>query len=210
MFADSGKGVMLLGMSDPSRIRKDVGELTLEDLAIASVWEFGLDEECNEDQTECTVRPLMQKRNVDPARSSYAVVCDFATRGDGSGKSVSYVGMVFPDGVFKGPQSGDPCILVDRPVGQIVEHPLLHGYNAVLSAESPRLNFGVPHRNHAKPGDVRASMDLCYQVLGLSPDRLFPLTCRPRVPIKGWPKEYEIPGFLRPESFSDGTFSVEH
>lgn len=40
------------------KIRKQVYDLTLEDLQVFPVWEYCLDEECEEGQDECTVRPV--------------------------------------------------------------------------------------------------------------------------------------------------------
>jgi hypothetical protein len=50
-----------------SRIRKQVYELTAEDLIRYPVWEFALDEEGEEGQDEATVRPLDHAEPVDPA-----------------------------------------------------------------------------------------------------------------------------------------------
>lgn len=43
------------------RIRKQIYEITLEDLLQFPVWEFALDEEADEGQDESTVRPYKAK-----------------------------------------------------------------------------------------------------------------------------------------------------
>jgi DNA-directed RNA polymerase subunit RPC12/RpoP len=43
---------------DRKSIRKQIYELTLEDLERFPIWEFCLDEECEEGQDECTLRPF--------------------------------------------------------------------------------------------------------------------------------------------------------
>lgn len=195
-------------MKDVSRIRKDVGELTLKDLELARVWQFGLDEECDEDQTECTVRPLLRKRTIDGEKGMYAVVCDFTPLKSDPKKSMAFVGMVFPTGAFSGAGCGDPCLLVDRPVNKIVRHPILKKYNGVLSEGSPRINLGLRQKKFAPQGEARTLMDLSYKILGLPPKQLFPLMCRPRVAIKGWPDEFKIGGFLQPKTVPAESWST--
>jgi hypothetical protein len=46
--------------------RKQVYELTVEDLRQHPVWEFALDEEGEEGQDEATVRPFVSSGSVDP------------------------------------------------------------------------------------------------------------------------------------------------
>jgi hypothetical protein len=65
------------------KIRKQVYELTLEDLETYPVWEFALDEESEEGQDEGTVRPYSQSGPADPADGMLVVRASF-TLADGT------------------------------------------------------------------------------------------------------------------------------
>ena len=64
-------------------IRKQVDELTTEDLDQFPIWEFALDEEGKEGQDEATVRPVNILRPTDPLEGSRLVKAQF-TYADGS------------------------------------------------------------------------------------------------------------------------------
>jgi hypothetical protein len=59
-------------MSSP-RIRKQVYELTVEDLDRYAVWEFALDEEGDEGQDEATIRPDEPRGPLDPGDGMFIV-----------------------------------------------------------------------------------------------------------------------------------------
>jgi hypothetical protein len=61
----------------PQRIRKQVYELTPEDLVAVPAWEFALDEEGEPDQDEATVRPFPFSGSVDPAVGMLIVAARF-------------------------------------------------------------------------------------------------------------------------------------
>ena len=63
------------------RIRKQVYELTPEDLATHPVWQFALDEECEEGQDEATVRPVDEP--LDPGEGMSIAKAEF-TLNDGT------------------------------------------------------------------------------------------------------------------------------
>ena len=71
------------------KIRKQVYELTLDDLSKFSVWEFALDEECEEGQDEATVRPCEPSGQLDPSDGMFVVLASF-TLSDGS-KMLGYL-----------------------------------------------------------------------------------------------------------------------
>ena len=56
-----------------ARIRKQVYDLTVEDLDRHGVWEFALDEEGEEGQDEATVRPYESRGILDPAEGMFIV-----------------------------------------------------------------------------------------------------------------------------------------
>jgi len=65
------------------RVRKQVYELTLEDLSEFPVWEFRLDDEGEEGRDESTVRPYTASGPLDPAERMFVVRAVF-TLADGS------------------------------------------------------------------------------------------------------------------------------
>ena len=67
-----------------------------------------------------------------------------------------------------------------------------------MGADSPRICLALPWPAHQPEPDVRTLINLAYKALDLSPDQLFPLTCRPRVQIKDWPQSFTLAGFVRP------------
>ncbi len=176
------------------KIRKDVGELTLSDLSVAPVWEYCLDEEGVEGQAECTVRPVYKCSEVDPGTFDGVVALDLL-----GPTGARYCGLMAGNAPeFRGSWLAAPVILLDRPVGAHVDHPILHRYNPMMSAASPRVRFSLPWTAHLSEADARVVMDLTYAVLGRGPRELFPLVCRPRVPLKNWPESFTLEGFARP------------
>jgi len=71
------------------KIRKQVNELTLDDLIKFPVWEFALDEECEEGQDEATVRPHEISGALDPSGGMFIVRAEF-TLADGT-KMLGYL-----------------------------------------------------------------------------------------------------------------------
>ena len=71
------------GGSQGLRIRKQVYELTLQDLSTFPVWEFRLDEEGEEGRDESTVRPYTASGPLDPTDRMFVVRALF-TLADGS------------------------------------------------------------------------------------------------------------------------------
>jgi hypothetical protein len=69
--------------SQSTRVRKQVYELTLDDLGAFPVWEFRLDEEGEEGRDESTVRPYTGSGPLNPAERMFVVRAIF-TLADGS------------------------------------------------------------------------------------------------------------------------------
>jgi hypothetical protein len=67
----------------PMRARKQVYELTLDDLSKFPIWEFRLDKDGADDQDEATVRPFTASGPLDPADRMFVVRAIF-TLADGS------------------------------------------------------------------------------------------------------------------------------
>lgn len=79
-----------------------------------------------------------------------------------------------------------------------LDHPALRGYNAIMSDDLSSIGLALPWEAHFPPEKIRTLMDLVYQVLGLTPETMFPLECRPRVSVRGWPVSIKFDGFVRP------------
>jgi hypothetical protein len=101
------------GANQAARVRKQVYELTLQDLDTFPVWEFRLDAEGKEGQDESTVRPFTAPGPLDPTDRMFVVRAVF-TLADGSRMR----------GYFTPPRQGDaglgtlqPIVVTDR--GQI-------------------------------------------------------------------------------------------
>ena len=71
------------GGCEGASVRKQVYELTLDDLEKFPVWEFRLDEEGEEGRDESTVRPYTPPGPLDPADRMFVVRAVF-TLADGS------------------------------------------------------------------------------------------------------------------------------
>ena len=67
----------------PARIRKQVYQLTPDDLTASPVWEFALDEESEPDHDEATVRPHPFSGTLDPSDGMFVIRARF-TLADGS------------------------------------------------------------------------------------------------------------------------------
>jgi hypothetical protein len=61
----------------PTKTRKQVDELTLDDFAACPVWEYALDEEGEPDQDETTVRPVPTSAALDPSENTYLITARF-------------------------------------------------------------------------------------------------------------------------------------
>lgn len=195
------------------RIRKDAGELTLEDFESSPIWSFCLGEEHIEGQTECTVRPLCRPwRSIDPRTCDALVTSDFTAA---SGRR--FVGFIVVQvNEYFSPYAVHPSLVLSKPVRYIIDHPLAKRWNQILWESSPRVNLthtGPIPSDEAPDGvemEIRTLLGLAYAALDMSPAALFPLTCRPRVKIRGWPRVFSIPGFLRRAESEPGGYVIVH
>ncbi|MGD1084088.1 MAG: hypothetical protein ABSA47_04955 [Verrucomicrobiota bacterium] len=96
------------------KIRKQVYELTLDDLSKFPVWEFALDEEGEKGQDEATVRPCEISGPLDPCDGMFIVCAEF-TLADGS-KMQGYLTPQPEDDSHLG--TLQPVIITER--GQVV------------------------------------------------------------------------------------------
>lgn len=101
-------------MKGKMKIRKQVYELTPQDLGARPVWEFALDEEGEEGQDEATVRPWEGTEPLNPADGMFVVRAAF-TLADGS----RFMGYLTP------PVQGDRSVgtiqpIIVTPKGQVM------------------------------------------------------------------------------------------
>jgi hypothetical protein len=81
-IAQSG-AVVICTMANPERIRKQVYDLTVQDLNEHPLWEFCSDEEGEEGQDEATVKPSEDREVTGYSDGAYILACD-VTMADGT------------------------------------------------------------------------------------------------------------------------------
>jgi len=170
------------------RIRKDAGELQLADLEQFPAWEFCLDEEEIEGQTECTMRPARSGKRV-KWPTFYGIVATDMIAANGR----RFVGLVQPGESMENPWCCSPEIVLSLPIGKMLSHPALDRYNQMVSSDSPRIALHVPAMS---PEEVRVLVPLAYRAMNIRAEELWPLTVRPRVPIEGFPESWKLDGWL--------------
>jgi hypothetical protein len=158
----------------PVTMRKQVYELTVEDLRRTPVWEFALDEEGVDGQDEATVRPRELRGQLDPADGMMVLRARFVLA-DGS----EHVGYVTP------PSDDDTGLGVLQPVivgdaGQVV---FWHG-----TIEPTRAAMDASYRALGKT----------------SPSDVFPIRFHSDVPLSCGPSSGAINGFLVVEDMQSG------
>ena len=154
------------------RIRKQVYNLTLEDLERFPVWEHALDEECEEGQDEAIVRPYEFSPPLDPAEGMLVARATF-TLCDGS----TALGYLYPQ------PSGWDEIYQDTPLLALLQ--------PIIVLDEGRMMFwsGII----APDTEYVSSM---YRLLGKSANEVFPLSFQSDVELKDGPVKGTIPGFL--------------
>jgi hypothetical protein len=153
-------------LSNPQRIRKQVYELTAEDLNTYSLWEFCLDEEGEEEQDECTVKPSEdhEVRGYEPG--AYILACD-VRYADGS----AGVGYIY---------SGEPDDF---------------GCTApILILESGQVGFWLGSLRFLK--DTASPVAAAMARLNKDAASVFPIQFQTRAPINGAPMELTVRGFM--------------
>ena len=132
------------------RIRKQVYELTLDDLNEFPIWEFALDEEGEEGQDEATVRPYKISGKLNPSDGMFVVRATF-TLADGS-KMQGY--LTPPIQGADGLGTLQPIIIIKR--GQILF------WYGVLAPDAQRLaqNYEKLGRSPSEIFPVKVTSDI--------------------------------------------------
>lgn len=157
----------------PDRIRRDAGELTPDDLERFAVWEFALDEEGIEGQTECTVRPV----DPTPWPDVFDVIVA-ATLTASSGQT--YHGGVHANS-FAIREARSPAGLDTW----------------IVRSDGSGCHFSLGAEHFVSDAQARPKIAAAYATLQIDGPRLFPITVRPKVRIPGLPESWELPGFMR-------------
>ena len=157
-------------MTSP-RIRKQIYELSVEDLDRHAVWEFALDEEEEEGQDEATVRPFEPQGPLDPGDGMFIVRARLELA-DGTQMR----------GYLTPPVQGDSSLGTLQPA-VVVGGGQVSFWCGMVAPEPAQVAA-----NYARLGKPSAS-------------RVFPVRFETDVELVGGPVAGELPGFLVLEDF---------
>jgi hypothetical protein len=183
-------------MAAPKKIRIDAGRITLDDMRTHPSWEFCLDEEGDDDQSECTIRPFKPKASALRLSDYCLVVCDFVARDNTPFLGWITLGTTGPTS----PWDFTPELLLEGVDGAVASHPDVNGVPSVVitTEATTRVGFYLPQSRSHRTEAFRSKIDFAYQLLGTTPEALFPILVNPHQTIKKWPDEFKIDGFYRP------------
>lgn len=165
------------------RNRKDVSELTADDLRRCPVWEFAIDEEGRWFQDECTIRPRPDLRHgID--RDEYVIVATTFQAADGT----SFLGTcstVTDEGARQTGRDGESAWLLWCMDPHLLSNGRAIGFRTFEGAgpDFEGLDFARPEYK--------------LQVLGKSFRQLFPLRFQTMVRADVTPADGVIPGWCR-------------
>jgi hypothetical protein len=162
------------------KIRKQVYELTLDDVRQSPVWEFALDEEGEEGQDEATVRPCIVSGPLDSADGPFIIRAVF-TLADGT-KMHGCLTIQGDDGL-------PPVIITD----------ILGTLQPVIITDCGQVLFW-----HGVIGPDAQSLAQSYTKLGRDAARAFPIQVVSDVELVGAPVHATIPGFMVLEDWQSG------
>jgi len=178
---------------DWRNIRKDAGDLTYEDLRRFPAWEFCLDEENVDGQSETTVRPVHDVGARVDALFDGFIPADI-TFADGS----RHFGAVLPNAALDGPAPAYTEVWLPKRAQEYISEPLPHHWNQIIYADAVCIRFGPIATEQCLPREeTRELIRLVYAVLGTASDRMWPITVTPRVAIEGCPSSWQLQGWQR-------------
>ena len=153
-------------MATSERIRKQVYDLTIDDLSSHPVWEFCLDEEGEEGQDEATVKPSEEKEVPGHSPGSYILASDVRFA-DGS-TGIGYI--------YSGEPGDFGCIQPN-----------------VVTA-SGQVNLWLGWLKFVK--DPQAAVAKALGQLGKNPTTAFPIRFKTRPDLNGAPMEIVAASFM--------------
>ncbi len=159
------------GGSKGARVRKQIYELTPDDLRKFPVWEFKLDQEGEAGQDECTVRPYTASGPLDPADRMFVVRAIF-TLADGSQMH----------GYCTPPLRDNPSIGILQPI-IVTDRGQVRFWCGTAAPDEKRL---AHHYELLGKKEAR---------------RVFPVRFESEVELVGGPISGSVPGFLVLEDF---------
>lgn len=154
-------------MSDSERIRRQVYDLTVEDLERYPLWEFALDEEGEEGQDEATVKPSEETEVPGYSPGVYILAAD-ATFADGT----TAIGYLYSGG----PEDGMGCTQPN------------------IVTTSGQVNFWLGWLRFVKDPQARTA-EAC-QILGKDRSSIFPICFRTRPQLNGAVMELVVDSFM--------------
>ncbi len=184
------------------RIRKDAGEITIEDLREYPSWEFCLDEEGVEGQTECTIRPF-KKSDSKLSLKDYCLVAADLIANNGT-RLFGWV--TLGDGHADHAWDLSPEILLPSVADDVQknEHCNNLPFIVMTCPGTARISLCLGASKRFSDEKIRPKIELAYRALKMSASEVFPLTIEPRQFVEQWPKKMIIEGFLRPSDEGPG------
>src|SRR6266508_3068520 len=153
----------------PKGFRKQVYELTLEDLRETPVWQFALNEEGEPGQDEDTLRPCPDAKSI-RGKASLSLPLRFAPPTARRTRALQL-----------------PSKRRRRSPGTFIRRSSVKAATSISGGEACG---GTKPRANSRETPLSP-----YRALKKSPTELFPLRWRMAVSIKGGPNEGELPGF---------------
>jgi hypothetical protein len=153
-------------MQPDSSIRRQVYLLSIEDLTDQTIWEFCSDEEGIEGQDEATVKPSDESQVPGYSPGAYVVAADVKFA-DGT-LALGYL--------YSGPPDDFGCIQPN------------------VVAQAGQVNFWLGSLEYIE--DVEKTIAKSLQVLGKSPEQVFPVSFQSRVRINNEFQKIVVNGFM--------------
>jgi hypothetical protein len=102
------------------------------------------------------------------------------------------------------PWSAGPCIVLPQPIGRYADDPLFDRFSLAVESKAssvvrlslPRLTREQPRFGPSRYDEAAAQASAVLRAMGVTPAAFFPLRCALRVPLRSWPAEFTIPGFM--------------
>ncbi len=175
------------------KIRKDAGEILVDDLLAHPSWEFCLDEEDVEGQTECTMRPFKPKTKKLSPKDYCCVAATFRAC---NGKE--FTGWFSLNGAnWQSPWLLEMEIFMPNVSESVAAEPRLKEFHGIVQYFPPfpaRISLCLSYMSTEK---ALPNIELAYRIMTLDRESSFPFVVEPNQSIVGWPTSWEIPGFLR-------------
>lgn len=176
------------------RLRKDAGHVSIDDLLSYPSWEFCLDEEGADGQSESTVRPFKSFSDQLKASDSCLVSVTFTSSG-----GRSFVGWLsLGSGQLSSLWHLKPEIFISDVPAELIDDPRFHQMPSIIAKLPARISIGfsLPNPRHCPPETLRPVLDFAYKVIGIQPTELFPLKIQPNQTVIDWPANVSMDGFI--------------